>query len=382
MKPEELIPIKTFTELMNSTVSALRNSAFRITNFRPGGVFYTLLEKCNQGVADLYALLKSIAPQMYLDTATEDWLDLKAAEYGVLRKLEQKTIGLVGFCRNADGPNVIIPPGTVVTTETDRYGDRLKFTTTSQAVLTEGSLRVDVEVTAEFAGSIYNVGEGMINKLLTNVPGVDYVTNSESWVTREGTDTESDDSLRQRAKDRWSQLSQGAGDDAYISWAQEIPGVVVVNVDSQHPRGQGTVDVIITGTAGIPSDDLVSTVQEYLDKKKSLIADLLVIKPEPVQVDFEVILYLDPDYGDESEIQAEAESVIDIMFNYGDIEHPDIKKVSPEYGLLVDQVRFNLLSIDYVIKANIISPIDDIAVSKRQLLVKGAVNVTVQRVVA
>ena len=380
MKPEDLIPTKTLSELMESTVSALRAAAFRITNFRPGGVFYTLLEKCNQAVADLYTLLRNIAPQMYLDTASGEWLDLKAADYGVLRRQEQKTIGLVRFCRHIPGPNVVIPPGAVVTTETDRFGDRLKYGTTSQAVLEEGALMVEVEVISEFAGSVYNVGSDQIKKLLTNVPGVDYLTHDEEWISREGTDTEPDESLRRRARDRWSQLSQGAGDEAYVSWAQEIPGVVAVNVDSQHPRGQGTVDVIITGAAGIPSDDLVSRVQEHLDAKKSLVADLLVIKPEPVPVDFDVMLYLHPDYGDEQEAKAEAENVLDIMFKYGDAEHGEIKQISTEYGLLLDQVRLNLLNIDYVVKLGINSPGEDVTVNKRQLLVKGAVSVSTQRV--
>ncbi|MTI82752.1 MAG: hypothetical protein FH756_02400 [Firmicutes bacterium] len=381
MRPEDLIPIRTLTDLMDSAKAKLRDLKFKITNLRPGGVFYTLLEIPSQGLADLYKLLKSIVPQIYLDTATGIWLDAKAADYEVFRKEAQKTQGIVIMGRYSPGDNVVITKGKVVATEVNTNGERLKYMVTAKTVMESDALEVEVLVVSEFAGAEYNVGADMITEMVTNIDGVDYIRNGEDWITREGADTESDDSLRRRAKAKWNELAQGGIDNSYKSWAQSIPGVVVVQMDSLHPRGQGTVDVIITGTGGIPSDDLINQVQEYLDKKKSLVADLVVIKPEPVQVDFDVILYLNPDYGEEDVAKAEAEQIIDIMFQYGDTDYPEISKVSPEYGLIIDQVRHNLLNIDHVVKAPINSPVEDIVVSKRQLLVKGNVNVSVQRVV-
>ncbi|NHM25470.1 baseplate J/gp47 family protein [Desulfofundulus sp. TPOSR] len=381
MRPEELIPQKTLQELVDSAIAELRNQSFRVTNFKPGGVFRTLLEKCNQGVEDLYGLLRKIAPQMFLATATGVWLDLKAAEYGVFRRLEQKTQGVVFMGRFEPGDSVIIPQGTVVATDIDRFGDRLKYVTTGPVVLENGTLEVAVPVEAELPGARYNVGAGQIKTFLTLVRGIDYVRNDEGWITREGADVEDDETLRQRAIDRWNQLSQGGNDDAYRSWAQEIPGVVVVHVDSQHPRGQGTVDIIITGTAGIPTDDLVSAVQEHIRKKKSLVADVLVMKPEPVYVNFDLTLYLHPDYGDEETARSEAESIIDIMFMYGDTTHPQIRKVSPVFGLPVDQVKYNLLSnIEHIVKVDIREPAADLMPTIRQVLVKGSVSITVERV--
>lgn len=383
MKPEDLITVPALSDLMEAVKARLRDMQFKITNLRPGGVFYTLLEIFNQGVADLYGLLAGVVPNIYLDTAAGIWLDAKAADYETYRRQAVKTRGSIIAGRYVDnGENVVIPQGRVVATPLDAGGERAKYLVTGTTVLESGALEVAVPVEAEFAGAKYNVGADMITEMITNINGIDYIYNEEDWITREGADTESDESLRQRAKAKWNELAQGAGDNAYVSWAQQMPGVVVVRVDSQHPRGQGTVDVIITSTGGIPSDELVAQVQEYLDQRKSLVADLLVIKPEPVQVDFEVTLYLDPEYGDEAEAQAEAEQVIDVMFRYGETDYPDIRKVSPDYGLLLDQVRYNLLNIDHVVKAAVVSPEADIAVGIRQLLVKGAVNVSVQRVVA
>jgi phage-related baseplate assembly protein len=49
---------------------------------------------------------------------------------------------------------------------------------------------------------------------------------------------------------------------AYASWALSVTGTVAVKVLDQHPRGQGTVDVIVKGAAGIPTDALLANVRQ------------------------------------------------------------------------------------------------------------------------
>jgi uncharacterized phage protein gp47/JayE len=376
VRVEDILPIKTFEQLIGEVVARLRQAGFRITNLRPGGVFYTLLEVTGQGLADLYNLLKQVASQMYLDTAVGDWLDLKVAEFGVARKPAVKARGNVTFYRAGASGNVVIPAGTVVATPVDRTGKRLQFVVTADTVLQEGSGQVEVPVEAELAGAAYNVGPGTINQLVTHIAGVT-VSNGENWLTREGADTEDDDSLRKRAKMVWTTAATGGTKAAYIAWGLEVPGVVVVRVNDQHPRGQGTVDVIITGTAGIPSADLVAQVQAYIDERRPLCADVLVMGPEPVAVDFNVVLYVARDYGDTSGIAAQAAEVIDIMFRYGDRDHPEIRKASPDYGVSRAQVISNLMTIPDVVNVELIAPAEDVPVNTYQLAVKGAVDIAV-----
>ena len=156
----------------------------------------------------------------------------------------------------------------------------------------------------------YNIAAGLITQLVTNVAGIDYVTNQEGWITREGSDDEEDETLRSRAIGKWSQLSVGGGRDAYIAWAQEIPGAVAVQVDDEHPRGQGTIDVIITGTVGLPTPELIAEVQTHIDQRRPLCADVLVIGPEPVVIDFDVVLHVHPEHGDLAEIKTKAEETL------------------------------------------------------------------------
>lgn len=378
IRPEDLVPVKTFNELMDAAKARLQDMAFRITNLRRGGVFYTLLEMANQGLADLYELLKEMAPQFSTDYATGEWLDLRAAEYEAYRKEARKAQGNLVFGRNSPDVNVVIFAGTVAATGIDRYGKRLQFIVTTQTVLEEGALEVLVPVEAEFAGAEYNVGAGLITHLITYIPGIDYVTNPENWITLEGTDTELDDDLRARAKRKWNQLAKGGTRDAYIAWAEEIPGVITVHVDDNFPRGQGTVDVIITSSAGMPSQELVAQVQAYLDEHRPLCANVQVIAPTPLPIDIDAVLYVHPDYGDLVEIESSAQGIIDAMFQYGDKDTSGIIKASPDYGVTRASIISNLMTIRHIVNVSLKLPLNDIPVSARELAVKGSVNILVQ----
>lgn len=369
MKPEDLLPLKSFDELMNDTRDRLRSRRFRITNWRPGGVFHTLVAIANQGLADLYALLRDVAGQMYLATATGFWLDARAAEYECYRLEAQKTLGQVVFGRHEAGTNVVIPAGTIVATRTDRRGERLQFFVREQTVLEEDRLEVLVPVIAEFAGAKFNVGSGQITEIITPVAGIDYVTNNAGWITREGSDEEDDESLRARAMGRWNELAIGPGDAAYRNMAAQVPGVATVQIDSHHPRGQGTVDVIISGTSGMPTPALIQEVQAVIDENKALCADVLVVAPEPVEVDWDVLIYAHRDYGDLQEIQAEAAAVVDNI----------IARASAPYGIIRAQALAGMMQIEHVVNVAIRQPADDVPISRRQLAVRGTVNIEVTR---
>lgn len=382
IRPDDLLETKSVTDIVDSNKAQLKSDKFKITNYRPGGVFQTLMEIGAQGLADLYKLLKTIMIQMYVTFATGAWLDLKAAEFEVYRKDAVKTKGQVTCSRNQDGPNVPIPAGYIFSTPLNRKGERLKYIVDSQVVLETGQTEVLVPVTAEFAGASHNVGQAMITNMITYISGIDQVSNDEDWLTLEGADTETDASLRERVKNKWSQINTGGSRESYISWAQEITGVVVVEVDDEHPRGQGTVDVIITSSAGIPTQNLIDQVQAHLTapERKVLTANVLAVAPEAVTVNWDVTLLVNQDYGDLGEIKTRGEEIIDIMFRYGDTENTDIKHISTKLGVIRAQAISNLMTIDYVENVIITTPAADVSVTTRQLAIKGTVSVTAQRV--
>jgi len=379
MKAEDLIIVKTVTELMDAAKTNLTALEFKVTNWRAGGVFQTLLEISSQGLADLYTLLRDLVGQNFVGSATGDWLDLKAAETETYRLLAEKAQGNVVFKREVTGSNVIIPEGAIVSTPVDSQGNSYRYFVIKQAVMDSVTAELAVLVEAEFAGAEYNVGAGQVTSIITYIAGIDSVNNLSDWLVTPGTDDEDDESLRLRSKNKWYQLSSGGTRESYINWAQEITGVMVVQVDDEHPRGQGSVDVIITSASGIPSAELISQVQDHLNIKKPLCSNVLVVAPTPITVNWDVMLYVNKEHGELADIESQGAEIIDIMYRYGETDHPEIKKISPTQGVIRAQAISNLMTIDYVENVVITAPAADVAGASRGLVVKGTVNVTAVR---
>ena len=159
--------------------------------------------------------------------------------------------------------------------------------------------------TAEEYGQGANAAVGQICELVTPVEGISGVTNAADWLIEEGADAESDASLRRRYVLAW-QRQAGVTRAAYEAAALSVPGVVDVYVADQHPRGEGTVDVVVMGTAGMPTSSLLSDVRAALDAAIVINHDLLVRAPEPVNVSVKAVLELLS--GDADSVKAEAET--------------------------------------------------------------------------
>lgn len=113
-----------------------------------------------------------------------------------------------------------------------------------------------VDVTMEFDG-VFDLGDTFAWSLLP-------------WVTRGGSDAESNDSLAERCLARWPSLSLVPNEDVYALWAkagapQDVTKVRVV----ADPDAAATVNVYLAGPAGpvdgTPPNDVVAKVQDYLD---------------------------------------------------------------------------------------------------------------------
>ena len=97
----------------------------------------------HRSAAPDHAFIGDVLKQAYLATATGYWLDLKAREYGVVRKAAVKAAGQVVFRRNQPrNENYPIPAGSIVATGVDQGGTERKFFTTTQAVLPAGELEI------------------------------------------------------------------------------------------------------------------------------------------------------------------------------------------------------------------------------------------------
>lgn len=375
----ELIGTKTFSELVTENRKRLGQSNSKITNWTIGGVYRTLVETACWCASQLYTLLEKVVPMGFLDSSTGTWLELKAADVGLERRSAQQAIGKVLFSRQTDTDRAVsIPSGSIVKTEMQDDGNELRFFTTENVVIPAGTESLEVAVKAEFAGAAYNVGEGYIRGLVTHIPGIDSVTNTADWLIEEGVDVESDAALRKRCKLRWNELSTGSTALAYESWAYQVPGVMDVTIDDNHPRGPGTVNVIIASPAGAPTEALKQDVKDYIDTRRPLCSDVQVSGPDLKTVNLDITLLLNPNHGLLADARTEAESIIQMLFTMTDDEK-DVEALKIGEDFVRARLIRHLMGIQDVINVTLTSPAADIPVTIYELASMGTLSLAVER---
>ncbi|WP_052351550.1 baseplate J/gp47 family protein [Deinococcus pimensis] len=258
------------------SVLAAGDLTMTATDYLPGSTVRTLLEIEAEAVADVERTVAALAASGFLATAAGEWLDAYVdSEYGnLVRQAALFTVGRVTLtAAPTSGPYDIPAGGLWVGTLSG-----LKYVTTEGGVLPQGG-EITLGVQAESPGSAYNVPVSAIRVLHTPLPGVT-VRNLTGWLTSAGRDRESDDSLRARARGRWPELGSGATRGAYDAWARrrddgQDSAVTQVRVLDQHPRGQGTVDVILWGEGGIGTAD-VAAARAYIEARRPINDDVQV----------------------------------------------------------------------------------------------------------
>lgn len=275
--------VKRMLILLSAGLDTVDPEGFQPSNYAPGDPLRTLLELAGEGISDVERVVADIAAGGYLDTAEGEWLDeLVQSHYGLSRQPSTFALGRVRFYAPPT-EGVDVPAGMIVGTL-----NGLKYQASQGATIEAGGY-VDLPVRAESPGTRYNVPVGTITELHTPLPGLT-VTNPPGWLLEAGADQETDTALRRRASLRWASLGGGATRAAYEYWALTAhPGVDRVTVLDQHPRGQGTADVVIWGTGGIGAD-VVTVVNDYIQQRRPVTADIAVyaaterVVPLPIEL--------------------------------------------------------------------------------------------------
>lgn len=369
---DEVLPVPELEELKEQKIEELQEEGFVVTNFHSGGIFYTLLMVVLRIRIECAELFRSILNNMFVSHASGTWLDLKLADYGKKRKKAQKARGYVTVKRSGEGDAIKIPKGHVFKTETDINGEELRFFVTENTVLQKGASSVDVIVEAEKEGSRYNVPPGQISKTLVYLGELDSISNGEDWIIREGSDTEDDESFRGRGLRSWAELSQRAIEDSFINAAESVAGVLFAQADCAHPRGQGTVDVIVTGTAGEATEGLLKEVRAAVDKIAGPYDNILVKSSQNIEQDIAVTVTIGDAALTDEEVEQRVEAILTELLavrkgrklnelNLSDINHA---------------IREGLSSATNV---KITTPGDDVLLTKDKVITLGAVTVTVKR---
>ena len=97
-----------------------------------------------------------------------------------------------------------------------------------------------------------------------------------------------------------------------MAWALSVPGVTSVSILDHHPRGQGTVDIVVRGADVLPTAALLDKVRAAIAPNTPINDDWLVKGPTPVSAALDGTLEYTA--GDPDAIRAQAENRLRALF--------------------------------------------------------------------
>ncbi|MCB2256612.1 baseplate J/gp47 family protein [Pseudomonas chlororaphis] len=298
-------------------------------------------------IEGLYQKIAWVYRQIFPDTADEAEVIKAAAIRGVMLKDPVAASGIVAL---KGAPGVLLLEGAalkhVVTGE--------PFTATSSATIgTTGTATVAVR--AQTVGSALNNLSGDL--VLTNPPlGMDSAATFVG-LTAGGVDQEKVESLLARLLDIIQKPPAGGADYDYERWAKEVDGVADALVLPKR-RGAGTVDVVITAGAGVPSAEVIANCLEHILGLCSVIADVWVYAPVIRTVNSTALVELADGYT-LADVQVAAQKAYDSLLG----------ALKPRKPLKRSQIEAMLSSLAGVVDRSVTTPTGNVPASSDPNLV-------------
>ena len=205
-------------------------------------------------------LAKYVLEMSFAQTATGDYLTMRAEEHGVIRRAAVKATGKVTFTGTAGST---VPEGVVLSTEGAETEETysIRFVTTQNIALDEFG-HGESTIEAVEAGLSGNIPANRIVLVMDERRNIQSVTNVEP--TSGGLAEEDDATLLPRYLERVRHPGTSGNIDDYKQWSKEVPGVTDVHVLPLW-AGPGTVKIIVLGPDKLPPDvALVEKVQSYI----------------------------------------------------------------------------------------------------------------------
>lgn len=221
-----------------------------------------------------------LAEQVIFDTAEAEYLERWASIWGIVRKSAAAASGNVTITGNN---GLVIPAGTALVSASG-----IGYTTVADVTIAGGS--ATAAVLADAAGSAGNAVAGDQLNMTTPIAGVASQVIVAAGDLTGGADVETDDALRSRFIERIQQPPHGGASFDYVTWALEVAGVTRAWVYPQE-LGLGTVTVRFVrddDASLIPDAAEVLAVQEYIDARRPVTADVTVVSPVAVPLDFSI----------------------------------------------------------------------------------------------
>jgi uncharacterized phage protein gp47/JayE len=261
--------IDTDEDTIRDDVVEIAKTNTGLTNFKSTGVLRGFLQVLASVVFFIYkTAINPIYDAASLDTATGFFLTLWGLTLGVARKSDNKASG--SFTGHAYGEGSV-PAGAWIIVE----GTELRYKVTAKVSFTAANAEFSIPVEAEFSGTDYNIGAEMPVRCTRVIAGLDSISVGDDWEASLGEDEESDDSYRARIKNRWESQTLGDTKTTYKYYAEKVSGVREAKI-IRTPRGAGSTDVVIASVSGLPTDTLLSYVEDNLNSHEVMGFDVQV----------------------------------------------------------------------------------------------------------
>lgn len=370
---DRLCPVGSEESEMESIKAELDQEGFAITNYNKGGIFYHIIRIFVTIYIQIKMLCREIISNSTVTNADEDWLEIKAPDFGKARKQPVKAQGYITITRSDYSSALQITKGHMFKTDPlGLSGKELKYYAIEATVIGAGVASGKVLVEAEESGTEYNVSPGTITKSMIHLDGVETVTNEEGWLHLEGSDIEGTEEFRKRIKESWSELAELTTEDKLKNVARKVSGVMHVEVDAQHPRGQGTTDIIITGSDGEASEELLRMVEDATRYLKGNHDDFLYKSAVIVRQDIRMHLYIAKDESTDG-VDQTAKAIITSMMRLSNRTELNC--------MYMDDVRYALKKgIPNYKRAEFEAPAEDIELDVGKVVMLGELEVTVYNV--
>ena len=269
--------IRDFETMVDETLQRIVDANIGITNTIPGSVIRTIVEALMAELDIQNYTVDQIYKAMNIDTADGSDLDNIVAILGVVRKQATYAEGTVVFGRSdVYATDIAIQYAQMISTRQNNNGSTSYefMVTEDDAKLKAGELQTTVNVRATTPGSLF-LPVGTITIMNTPIVGIEYVTNLTEFIG--GTDKETDDELRERAKQALAGLGKGTN-TALRSALLGLEGVVDAIVMDVN-RGVGTADIVVITSELPPSQALASEIDYTIGITKAAGIDVKAIFP-------------------------------------------------------------------------------------------------------
>lgn len=282
------IPIKSFEQILDEILYDWQQAALKKgmeLDIMPFSDAHIRASAIAQQIYTLYLNGAMCIDQYMPDTATGKYLEAHAKSQSLERKPATVSTGkLLQFKRDpnltAVDSEINIPAGEVKVISKKE----IVFQNSAAIYMAPNVLEVSVPYEAVVPGEDGNIYAGEIISFYEQPPsGISYVTNLDA--TKDGSDREDDDSLRERYFEA-TRMEDWHGSPAWLEHqAMKIPGITSAKA-LKHARGEGTTDLLITSGWTIPSPEKIKAVYDKLTDPsiEPINIDLQVIAPEEVFV--------------------------------------------------------------------------------------------------